>query len=82
MSCWWPTRVAALHTELLLALLTSLMSPAAAQLGQYTLDINSKSSEGIFITYFQVTNYSSGHNLLLNLMHSVILSSFLMPFFW
>ena len=35
-------------------LLTVLMRPAAGQLGQYKLDINAKSSEGIFVTFLQV----------------------------
>ena len=37
-------------------LLTVLMRPAAGQLGQYKLDINAKSSEGIFVTFLQVNS--------------------------
>ena len=51
---WWRFRMASLYAELLLLLLATLMRPAAGQLGQYKLDINAKSSEGIFVTYLQV----------------------------
>ena len=33
----------------------SLLMKVKAQLGQYELDINSKSSEGIFVTYYQIS---------------------------
>ena len=46
--------MASVQAEILLMLITTMMSPAAGQLGQYKLDINGKSSEGIFVTYFQV----------------------------
>ena len=51
---WWLSRMATVQAEILLMLITTMMSPAASQLGQYKLDINGKSSEGIFVTYFQV----------------------------
>ena len=53
-SPWWVSRMASVQAEILLMLITTMMSPAAGQLGQYKLDINGKSSEGIFVTYFQV----------------------------
>ena len=53
---WWPSRMASLQAEVTLMLISALMSPAAGQLGQYKLDINAKSSEGIFVTFFQVLN--------------------------
>ena len=55
-SNWWLSRIVQIYVEILLVALTYLATPAHAQLGQYTLDINPKSSEGIFVTYFQV-NY-------------------------
>ena len=39
----------------------SLLMKVKAQLGQYELDINSKSSEGIFVTYYQISVISC-HN--------------------
>ena len=52
-SPWWPTRMANIQAEILVMIITTMMNPAASQ-GLYTLDINAKSSEGIFVTYFQV----------------------------
>ena len=45
--------MASVQAEILVMMITTMMSPAASQ-GLYTLDINAKSSEGIFVTYFQV----------------------------
>ena len=53
-SNWWQTRIVRNYFEILLVAVAYLVTPGHAQLGQYTLDINPKSSEGIFVTYFQV----------------------------
>ena len=45
--------MATIQAEILMMIITTMMSPAAGQ-GLYKLDINAKSSEGIFVTYFQV----------------------------
>ena len=60
-SNWWQTRIVRNYFEILLVAVAYLVSPGHAQLGQYTLDINPKSSEGIFVTYFQV---KGGHKIM------------------
>ena len=47
-----------MKVKLILIYLTFLMKSSSAQLGQYTLDLNEKSGEGIFVTYYQMEGYA------------------------
>lgn len=47
-----------IKVKIILIFLTFLMETTSAQLGQYTLDLNEKSSEGIFVTLYQMEGYA------------------------
>ena len=54
----WCGKVVTFHFNLILAIIYAIVSPAEAQIGTYTLDLNSKASEGITVFLFQVCLFS------------------------
>ena len=55
---FWFAKFVSCHVNIVLIIIQSLMSSSNAQIGTYTLDINTKSSEGITVFYFQVKMFT------------------------
>ena len=55
---FWLAKLLSCHVNIVLIIIQSLMSSSNAQIGTYTLDINTKSSEGITVFYFQVKMFT------------------------